>query len=138
MTHATYTLSGRQVKDAQLGVIRVALPIPRDWPDELWDSPDGSPEVVQWICDVLGVVPQQVGGVEARDVATAPGLKAPGLTGLLGRIVQDGEQVDVWSVWVWCVVAEIRGARTIRAKPGPIQWPGSVRFGEWRYPPAAE
>lgn len=135
---ATYTLSSRQIKDMTLGVIRVAIPIPPDWPDELYDAPDGSIDLVDWAAESLGVVAQQIGQCGVRDVVAAMGRPAPGLTGLLGRIVQSGEQVSLWCVQIPCVVVELRGARTIRPKPGPIQWPGSVRYGDWRYPPAAE
>lgn len=122
----------------QLGVIRVAIPIPADWPDELWDAPDGSIDLVQFAADSLGVLEQQVGAVSIREIYAAPGSRVPGLTGLLGRIMQDGEPPGPWGSWHVCVVAELRGARPIRPKPGPIQWPLGVRHGDWRYPPESE
>lgn len=137
MTDARYTLSARQAKDMQLGVIRVAVPIPADWPDELWDAPDDLQDLCEWAAASLGVLDAQVAGAAVRHLRVAPGRKAEGLTGLIGRIVQDYDP-PLWSIQVACVVATLRGASPIRLKPGPIQWPRSVLCGDWRYPPSAE
>lgn len=134
---ARYTLSSRQAKDMQLGVVRVAIPIPPDWPDELWDAPDNLQDLCDWAAQSLGVLDSQVAGAEVRHLSVAPGRRAEGLTGLLGQILHDYDRPH-WSIQVACVVVTLRGARPIRPKPGPIQWPRGVLCGDWRYPPVTE
>lgn len=138
MSDPRYTLSSRQKKDMVDGVIRVAIPIPRDWPDELWAAPDGLQDLVDFAASSLGVLGEQIAEVGIRRIFVSPGRVAPGLTGLVGRVVQDYDSADLWGSWHIVVVATLRGAAPIRPKPGPIQWPLGVLHGDWRYPPAAE
>lgn len=127
----SYRLSNRQAKEllvrGQQLVIYLPCPAVPD-PGDARDFARSSLDVEQHLVDDADWV----------DVAVQPGAGGEGLDGLLGQILTDEQAATRWHVTLVVCAATLIPPRCRGSIDRP-QWPGSVIYGEYRFPrPGAE
>ena len=122
-----YYLSARQAKELLTRgcELRIAIPEP-----PLTEDDDDPLEFAR--ISLPSVEPHHVVAAEWDTIWVGIG-SGPGLTGLLGAIL-DSSRLDTLVRCVAVCVATLRTPHCRRSGAAPIQWPGSARLGEQRWP----
>ena len=118
---AHYRLSGRQRKQLieRSGVLRIAIPLPLEWPDESTDDMLRR-LVVKALPD--DVVPSYVRDVEETLIGVVPNTRSHPL----GVIVMGKDTRNRLHLAVSVVIATLSVDENPRHSSAPIQWPGDV------------
>jgi hypothetical protein len=120
----TYYLSNRQRKELLVRQAEICVAIP--W---MYDDPRDECEPRTFVLHALeGIEPHWLRSAEEVDVVVNPLMGGDGLTGLLGRIVDDTDPGPPrYSVLIAAVVATLR-AGPVRHFIERVQWVGDVRL----------
>lgn len=116
--HSAYRLSGRQRKQyaVRRGVIRVAIPLPLDWPDQ---STDGQlREFVTMNLPGEILMPAHLRAVEETLIAIVPNGADP-----FGTIIGDEQARSTCHLTVSVVIATISFDEDPRHSNAQMQWP---------------
>ena len=125
MNHPHYRLSGRQRKQyaVRRGVIRVAIPLPLEWPDEATDG-----ELAEYFRQCLPgeiLAPDHLRSIEETLIGVIPWTGAAN-NHRLGTIVMGQQSRGVTHLTVSVVIGELSVDPSPRHATAQIQWPGDV------------
>ena len=126
MTVPYFKLSSRQRKQLleRGAVVRVAIPLPLEWPELASDHELRCYVVKMLLEDVEHPAIQRV---EETMVAVIPlSGKDPTGSGILGKIIGDASSRNRLHLTVSVVIADLCVEETPRNSPTRIQWPGDV------------